>query len=161
MYVTTMKTIYDNMLPRTQAMEKIIKFLETFDFKKLVEGEDYPIDGDNIFARIQYYDSKPVEECKAEKHERYVDVVYMVEGVEQIGWCPYCPNIEKAGDYDKDNDVTFYKELEPESYVVVEAGTLVVISTDDVHRPCVRYGTEPSRVMKVVIKADAKYLMER
>lgn len=42
MYVTTMKTIYDNMLPRTQAMEKIIKFLETYDFKKLVEERITP-----------------------------------------------------------------------------------------------------------------------
>lgn len=161
MYVTTMETIYDSMLPKTPAMEKIINFLETFDFKKLVEGEDHPIDGDNIFARIQYYDSKPVAECRAEKHERYMDIVYMVEGVEEIGWCPYSPNIEKVGDYDKENDVTFYKELEPESYVVVEAGTLVIIATGDVHRPCVRYGAEPSKVMKVIIKADAKYLMEQ
>lgn len=160
MYVTTMKTIHDNMLPRTKAMEKIVNFLETFDFKKLVEGEDYPIEGDNIFARIQYYDSMPVEKCKPEKHERYMDIVYMVEGVEQIGWCPYCPNLEVTGEYNKENDVTFYRKLVPESYVVVEAGTVVVISTSDVHRPCVIYGNEPSKVMKVVIKADAKYLME-
>ena len=158
MYVTTIKTIHENMLPKTPAMEKIVNFLETFDFKKLVEGEDYPIDGDNIFARIQYYDSKPVEECKAEKHERYMDIVYMVEGVEEIGWCPYCPNIEVTEKYNEKHDVTFYRELVPESYVVVEAGTIVVISTSDVHRPCVRYGAEPSKVMKVVIKADAKVL---
>ena len=158
MYVTTLKTVRENMMPKTPAMEKIVDFLETFDFKKLVEGADYPIDGDNIFARIQYYDSKPKAECKAEKHDRYVDVVYMVEGVEQIGWCPYCPNIEVTEEFNKDNDVTFYKELVPESYVVVEAGTIVIISTNDVHRPCVRHGAEPSKVMKVVIKADTKVL---
>lgn len=160
MYVTTIKTIHENMLPRTKAMEKIVDFLETFDFKKLVEGEDYPIDGDNIFARIQYYDSMPVEKCKAEKHERYVDIVYMVEGVEHIGWCPYCPNLEVIEPYNEKNDVTFYKELVPDNYVLVEAGTLVVISTNDVHRPCVRHGEEPSKVMKVVIKADKSCLVE-
>ena len=45
----------------------------------------YEIDGKNVFASVQEYDTKPENEKRFELHKDYIDVQYIVSGEEIMG----------------------------------------------------------------------------
>lgn len=79
----------------------------------------------------------------------YIDIQYVVEGVERMGYVNRSYARERTP-YDADRDVAFY---EPgEDYLTVRAGVVAIFGPEDVHSPSVAAGA-PSPVRKIVIKA--------
>jgi len=95
--------LYKNIHPN---LAKGLEYLENTDFSKLEEGK-HTIQGDEIFAILQSYSSKPEIDCKLEAHKKYVDIQYLIKGEEFIGVLPF-DNQTILEDLPK-NDVTFYK----------------------------------------------------
>ena len=56
-------------------------WLENTDLKNIADGK-YLIDGDNVYASVQTYDTK--DDVKYESHRRYIDIQYMIDGEEKI-----------------------------------------------------------------------------
>ena len=105
------------------------------------------LDGDKVFAMIQHYDTKPKEQGVWEAHRKYIDIQYVVEGQELMGYA----NLEhlKAGDYNDEKD---YLLLKGEgSYVLMKPGTFVILTPQDAHIPQVAVDV-PQPVKKVVVK---------
>ena len=138
-------------------MKDIIHYLKKTDFAKFDDGE-YPIGNKGIVAKVQRYITKPVRQCKAETHNKYVDVQFIYKGEENLGWCPLSPELEISQDYDSIKDVTFYKKLVPESYVVLSERSFAVLYPTDVHRPCGALDDNPEEVTKVVVKIPVEIL---
>ena len=68
--------------------EKIYKgltFLKETDVAALPAGR-YDIDGDNIYAFVQEYETKPLDQCRWEAHYKYTDIQYVVQGGEKMGY---------------------------------------------------------------------------
>ena len=80
----------------------------------------------------------------------YIDVQYVVKGVERIGHVPITRVVERTP-YDPERDVTLYER--GESFVTLPAGSFAIFGPDDVHSPCVS-ATGPASVRKVVVKAS-------
>ena len=108
----------------------------------------YELDGDNVFVIAQRYQSKPLAEGKWESHRNYIDIQFVAEGVERIGWAPISRLI-LSEPYHETKDIAFYQG--EGDFVTVPAGSFVILFPEDAHMPGIAVGT-PAPVTKIVIK---------
>mgnify|MGYP000852649436 FL=1 len=116
------------------------------DFNRRETGR-YDLDGDNLFVMVNDYETTRREEGQLEGHRKYIDVQYMVRGMEWIGYAPLSgQNI--AADYDAEEDCILYTG--EADFVKFEPGMFAVFFPHDLHLP----GTagKPASVRKVVVK---------
>ena len=123
-----------------------LKFLQEGNVAELLPSR-IELDGDKVFAMIQHYDTKPKEQGVWEAHRKYIDVQYVVEGQELMGYA----NLGhlKAGEYNADKDFLMLKG--EGSYVLMKPGTFVILGPQDAHIPQVAVDM-PQPVKKVVVK---------
>lgn len=128
-------------------IEKALKFVQETDFSDMESGK-YEIDGSNVFALVQNYDTKPLTEGKWEAHKKYVDVQYIANGVEQMGYA-FIGSLEVTKEYDSEAD---YLLLQGNGNMVVcKTGTFAIFGPEDAHMPCIAVDL-PTPVKKVVVK---------
>jgi YhcH/YjgK/YiaL family protein len=138
---------YKNLNP---CFEKAFQFLTSNDHKVLDSGR-YEIDGDNIFANIQTYETSLWEDSNWETHAKYIDIQYIVEGKEKIGWCD-SNNLTVKENRLADSDIIYYEqEVEASSEAVLSEGEFGIFFPSDAHRPCGCH-QKPSHVKKIVVK---------
>ena len=137
-------------------VRRALDFLRDTDFTKLADGR-YEIDGENCYAKLARYTTKPAELCRPEAHRRYADIQYMVEGEEHIDVWPLGPALTVAEPYDETKDIEFFAGLASERLVPLHAGDFVLLTPKDVHRPGVA-AKEPRTVVKVVVKIAVEFL---
>ena len=129
--------------------ERIAKgfdFLRTTDLDSLPSGK-HDIEGDTIFALVQEYQTKPLNECKLESHKKYIDIQYVIRGEEMMGVT--IQNNQKIIEVNEEKDYTFYEGTT--SLVRVSKGMFTIFFPDDLHQPCVQIESA-AEVKKVVIK---------
>jgi hypothetical protein len=63
---------------------KAFIFLSNPDLKELETGR-YDIDGDNLFAKVDEYETRDEPDTRYEAHRRYADIQYLIKGKEYIG----------------------------------------------------------------------------
>ncbi|HEX8461835.1 MAG TPA: YhcH/YjgK/YiaL family protein, partial [Segetibacter sp.] len=66
------------------------KFIKAFDYLRKtdfasVEKGKYTIDGDEIFAIVNQFETKDKSECEVEAHKKHIDIQYVVRGTELFG----------------------------------------------------------------------------
>jgi len=107
----------------------------------------YEIDGENMYALVQEYNTKLKEQGVWEAHRRYIDLQYVVQGAEGIG----CANINhlRQGEYDTSKD--FLPLYGDGDLVTVHSGSFVLLLPEDAHMPGMAIGT-PAPVKKIVVK---------
>ena len=74
---------YENTHPGIAAG---LRFLATTDVAALPDGRHDICDG--VFANIMRYDTK-AENPTPERHEKYADIFFLLEGEELVGVCPF------------------------------------------------------------------------
>jgi len=135
---------YESLNPR---LAKAFEFLRTFDLLRADLGR-HEIAGDDVFALFQEYRTKPESEGVWESHRRYMDVQYVISGIERMGYANLRALTPRA-DYDAERDLIFHDGHG--SFVDVPAGSFTLFAPQDGHMPCLAAG-ESSLVRKVVIK---------
>jgi YhcH/YjgK/YiaL family protein len=137
----------------TSINERIAKgfdFLRTTDLDSLPSGK-HDIEGDTIFALVQEYQTKPLEDCKLESHKKYIDIQYVIRGEEIMGITTQ--NNQNIIEVNEEKDYTFYEGTT--SLVRVSKGMFTIFFPDDLHQPCV-HTESAAEVKKVVIKVLIK-----
>jgi biofilm protein TabA len=130
-------------------VRQALEYLRTTDMRAAVLGR-HEIDGDRLFALVQEYQTRPPAECVWEAHRRYVDVQYMVQGTERMGYATIADMVPRVA-YDADKDVAFF---EPGTrFVTLSAGMFAIFGPNDVHSPGGAAGP-PQAVRKVVVKVE-------
>ena len=130
-------------------------FPQAFAFIERACREDLPIgryeiNGDRLFAMVQEYDTKEPSACRFEGHRRYIDVQYMVSGIEGMGVMEVsCAETET--EYNVEKDVAFFAPAEDATLLAVKGGEFALFYPHDVHRPGMAMGT-PAPVRKIVVK---------
>lgn len=156
---------YGNLPERWQ---RALEFLADPATAQLPLGR-HELDGDNLFALIQEYDTRPADVCRWEAHRRYVDLQYVAAGCERIGVAKLeAMTVDMP--YDEQRDIGFFHGTG--DWLTMPAGSFAIFLPHDVHRPCVQV-TDPStagaptnsavvggenpaggqRVRKIVVKA--------
>jgi uncharacterized protein, YhcH/YjgK/YiaL family len=130
-------------------LEKALSFLKENDITNLPVGK-YPIDGDNIFALVQEYSSKPLEQCRFEAHKNFIDIQYIVKGTEIIGWAPES-SLKITEAYNQDKDIAFYGLPEVWTASKLIERHFAVFFPEDGHMPCIAPDSA-KEVKKVVVK---------
>lgn len=129
-----------------QRLRKGFDFLLTTDLKNTPVGR-IDIDGDQVFAMVQEYNTRPKAQGFWEAHRQYIDIQYVVSGVEHMGFANLAQL--EAGDYDESKD--FLPLQGVGSFVLLPAGMFTVFLPEDAHMPAMAVN-EPEPVKKVVVK---------
>ena len=136
--------LYSN-LPRLTRAFKVLSLPQTF---ALTEGR-YELEGKNIIALPQAYQSKLRQDGRWEAHRRYIDIQYIVSGVELMGWAPVS-TLAPAGEFNVAKDVGFFEGQG--DFIRVSAGMFAVFFPHDGHMPSIAVGDRPEGVRKIVMK---------
>lgn len=127
-----------------EALEKLNELLLNNPAEGRIE-----MDGDKLYASIMEFDAKPMKELLAEKHEQYIDVHYLIEGEETIGWSSLQEDSAAAKTYDSEQDYALYEPSPEELLIRLKPGMFAVFFPHDIHRPGMG---ESGRIKKAVIK---------
>lgn len=141
-------------------------FAKAFDIltdKALSQKEDgkYAVDGENIYYTIQRYTTKPLSEGKLEAHRKYIDIQFLLSGVEILGYAPL-KGLTTTEVYNPQKDIAFFNTPKEITKVKLEPGLFCILFPNDTHLPG-RYEVSPaggpcrqlngpSEVLKMVIK---------
>lgn len=145
----------DRLLPQVASnVKKALELLKQVDVMNLPNGKT-PLDGENIFASVNTYETEPVTDRRPEKHFKYIDIQILGAGREAIGYT----DVENVSDLTEDrretNDVVFYGTTRKENFVELEKGDFAIFFPWEVHRPNCWFGEGPETVKKIVVKVRA------
>jgi biofilm protein TabA len=135
--------LYDSVHP---AFGRAFDFIRQSDLASIAVGK-YEIDGQKLFALVQQYETKRKEDAKWEAHRRFIDIQYVVQGAENIGYA----NLRQLtqGSYDSDRD---FLPLHGEGdFLALQEGHFIILLPEDAHMPGIA-SASPTPVKKVVIK---------
>lgn len=136
--------IYESISP---LIKKAFDYLKETDFSKLENGK-HIVQGDDLFAIVQEYDTKNDADAKLEAHHKYIDVQYVVSGEELIGVKPLITQMP-CKDYDAENDYALYDDTC--SFVKITPKQFAVLFPQDLHKPGIKV-KDSIKVKKVVMK---------
>jgi biofilm protein TabA len=131
---------------------RFAKAFEILKDKVLSQKQDgkYAVDGENIYYTIQHYTTKPLSEGNLEAHRKYIDIQFLLEGEELLGYAPL-KGLTVAEEYNSQKDIAFFNTPKEITKVKLEPGLFCILFPDDAHLPC-RQLAGPAEVRKVVIK---------
>lgn len=135
---------YENL---HEGLKKGLKYLAETDFSKIKNGT-YEISDKDVYAIVQEYQTKEIGQLEA--HREYIDIQYIIEGSEKIGFSKLKTQTP-ATDYEP--DIIFYKDKQDE-FIEMNNGDFAIFYPDDLHMPCITIN-QPQKVRKVVVKVKA------
>lgn len=140
-----------SQVPDSPHMKKGLSYLIEVSSQKLADGR-YEIDGDSIYALVQSYDTLTAsDQSKYEAHRKYIDIQYISEGIEVMGWAPL-EAMEITKEYVPDKDVVNGTVLlKLATLIKVSAGQAAIFFPSDAHAPKLA-ADQPSPVKKIVVK---------
>ncbi|MBU3144820.1 YhcH/YjgK/YiaL family protein [Clostridium sp. CF012] len=127
--------------------EKAFQFLNREDLGSLPLGK-YEIDGESIFAMVQEYETKDLENAKYEAHKKYIDIQYLLEGSENMGYVTI-DKLEVSSPYSEEND--FMLLTGKPRLILLNEGEFFVLFPEDAHMPGI-FVKEKRKVKKIVVK---------
>lgn len=134
----------------SEKFKRAVAFLRETDLAALPDGM-IKIDGDDIYASVQSYQTLEPEDCPFESHFKYFDLQYIVEGEECFG-CHPVKYMKASTEYDETKDLVFYHEPTQAGTVILKAGDFAIVSPEDGHAPKRMTENGPCHVKKIVVK---------
>lgn len=131
-----------------ERINKAIEYISNLDFEKLNVGR-YDV-SDDFYYNVQEYDAFEDGACLFESHRKYVDIQWIVEGMERL-YIDDISHLELIVEYNAEKDVVHYKENGCPSSMLLTKGSCAVLLPKDAHKPGRVQGMH-SRVKKVVGK---------
>ncbi len=137
---------YETLHPRFKAA---FAFLKRADIDSVALGRT-EIDGSALFALVQEYETKPIQEGKLEAHKKYIDIQLVLQGEEFMGYAPLGGQpVAKA--FDPEKDIGFY---DGEAWFTrFRKGMFAIFFPQDAHLPG-RHSDMSTKVKKIVLKVD-------
>jgi YhcH/YjgK/YiaL family protein len=137
--------LYYSLGPR---FKKAFEYLTQTDFTKVEKGK-YELDGVNLFAIVNEYDTVDAAKEQMESHKKYIDIQYIVSGAEQIGHDFLQQQIPSKA-YDPETDYMLFAD-KPSWFSTLQQNMFAIFFPHDLHMPNLMI-EKPGPVKKVVIK---------
>lgn len=135
---------YYGVHPRLQAA---IEFLMRGDLNQAPGAVE--IDGKNVIALFQEYETQATDGAPWETHDYHYDVQYLVAGEENIGYAKR-ENVVPTQPYNAVSDYDLIKSIDG-NYVTLKQDYFAVFFPEDAHQPRVLCG-KSMPVKKICIK---------
>ena len=126
-----------------------LRWLQSEQAARLSPGK-YELRGQSLYAIVDEYMTRQRESCRLETHRRYIDVQYMAQGRELIGYAP-AMSLRPDGLYEDERDVQFHQGHA--DFFLLQQGMFAVMLPSDAHMPGLAVDGQPGPVRKIVIKA--------
>jgi YhcH/YjgK/YiaL family protein len=126
-------------------------FLRRVDLARLADGR-HELEGERLFALVARAAGRGPADSPLESHCRYIDIQYVIEGSELIGWLPTAACRRPTGPFDEQRDIGFFHDS-PATWLAIPVGGFAVFYPHDAHAPLA--GGEA--VHKVVIKVAVEW----
>lgn len=139
-----------------QPLKLAVEHLKATNFSALPAG-NYELQGKDIYVQVIDMTTRPFADTHAEVHRQYIDVQFLVQGVERIGVATDTGNNVVFSDKLAERDLLLYASMENESTLIMTPGSFAVFLPTDVHRPGCAVD-QPEAIRKVVIKVRASLL---
>lgn len=135
--------LYRGLSPR---IALAFDYLRTLDRRSAAVGT-FEIDGNQVYAMVQEYETLALTQGVWEAHRRYIDLQCVLGGTERIGYAPV--GRLAPGAYDSARDVL--PLCGEGAFLTLGPGDFMLLFPEDAHMPRIADGA-PSPVRKVVIK---------
>ena len=132
-----------------QKLARALEIIEDLDWET-VECGRYDVD-DELYYMVQEYETKYPEQARYEAHEKYVDIQYIVKGVERMEFAE-TSKLKVTERYNPEKDVKFLEEPKVIDASIVEAGDYRIFYPEDAHRPGLCVNNTPGKVKKILAK---------
>lgn len=135
-------------------LTKVKEFVDDFNISKPADGT-YEIDGKRVFAMIQSYRTKQqTEEMMFEAHKKYIDLQYIVSGIEKIRWAKLDKVDLVEEKYSSGGDIAFYEGDAMLDFTLTK-GTFLLLYPQDAHLPGLSADKDVN-VRKIVFKIEVE-----
>lgn len=131
---------------------KAIEWLKTEDLANLPVGK-YEIDGSDVYALVQAYDTVTMDKAFFEAHEKYSDIQYIISGEELMSYAPI-EALTPSVPYNPEKDIIKYDDSVKGVQMKLTAGEFAIFFPWDGHKPKAAVNDVPSPVQKIVIKIN-------
>lgn len=121
-------------------------FLRRADLAQLAEGR-HEVAGDAVYAVVAKGPGRNPRDARLETHDRYIDIQYVIKGIDTIGWKARQDLQHPVEEADPRNDVAFYAD-EPTAWSAIGPGALGIYFPQDAHMPMI----SDSHLHKVIMK---------
>ncbi len=131
-------------------LKKVEDFVVDFKNGKLADGT-YEIDGKRVFAMLQSYRTRQqTHEMMFEAHKKYIDLQYIVNGIEKIRWARLDSVDLVEEKYSTGGDIAFYEGDAMFDFTLTK-GTFLLLYPEDAHLPGLS-AQKDVNVRKIVFK---------
>lgn len=138
---------YDSLNP---LFKKAFDWILSTDFSSLEIGR-VELHGKDLFANIQEYETRSIEESFFEAHRNYIDIQLLACGSEKIGW-NHVKNLSELEPYNPENDFHKLSGLAAET-VTIGGKRLCILFPEDAHEPCLNaIEGKKEKVRKICMK---------
>ena len=136
------------------AFAEAFAFLRRADLSQMPAGR-HEIRGPAVYAMVARDTGRGREQSLLEIHRRYIDIQFVVEHRDLIGWLPTsrCERIATA--YDGEKDIGFFYDR-PETWLDIPAGYFAVLFPEDAHAPMATTGPVHKVIVKVEVEAKGE-----
>jgi YhcH/YjgK/YiaL family protein len=124
-------------------------FLRRSDLLDLASGK-HDIDGDRVFALINRDPGRGHAGARLESHRQYIDIQYLVDGSEEIGWRPTPTCQQTTEPYAEARDIMFFGDA-PLTWIKLPVGSFMIFYPEDAHAPLAATGNNVKAVIKVAV----------
>lgn len=131
-------------------LRKVDEFIIRFNNERLADGT-YEIDGKSVFAMVQSYRTKQqTQEMMFEAHRKYIDLQYIVNGIEKIRWARLDTLDMVKEKYSSGGDIAFYEGDAMFDFTLTK-GAFLLLYPEDAHLPGLS-AQKDINVRKIVFK---------
>jgi YhcH/YjgK/YiaL family protein len=106
---------------------------------------------DNIYAIVETSQPKKISEQKLEIHKKYIDVQYIIDGYDVIGWKNLHNCNEVYKDYDESKDIAFFDD-KADFDIVLNSGSFAIFFPQDAHAPLCGKNAVKKCIVKIGIE---------
>lgn len=141
-----------------EALKQALNYLLEINLEQLKSGT-YKLKNDEMYVQVIDLETDLIENKLPEIHKNYLDVHFLAEGSEKIGFSIDCDKNTIYKNYDENRDILFYQNCTSESFINMIPGDFAIFFPNDVHRPgCI--GNKKGIIKKIVIKIHKNLLKE-
>lgn len=135
------------------AFDRAFDFLRRPDLPSLADGR-HAIDGDRLYALVARGPARGRAASPLEIHRRYLDIQYVVEGTDVMGWTPLCRAQVPGRGYDAAKDIEFFDGAAT-AWLTVPPRHFAIFFPADLHAPLAGEGLLHKVVVKVQVDRSA------
>ncbi len=133
---------------KNKHLAKALEYLAKTDFQTLPAGS-YELDGRKLYAGVGENNTRQWDAgALFEAHRKYIDVQYIVSGIEKMGYAPI-DHLQVVTPYDETKDAEMLKGTG--DFLTAQPGMFLVFFPHDAHMPGLA-ADQPMKVKKVVVK---------